>query len=76
MHRFMLVAYFLSVAHTFGSGTDANTLWPQVPMAGSLAYVLLLFATRVVAGRAPAPTRVKPVAQHAPKGALPSPSRA
>lgn len=82
MHRFMLVAYFLSVAHTLGSGTDAHTLWLQVPMAGSLAYVLLLFATRVIAARAPAQTRAKPVAQHAPKGTMhspnagPSPSRA
>ena len=73
-HRFIPVAWALAAVHVAGAGTDAVSLWLQVPLALSAALVLALLAERVfgtrrearpAGGRAPA-TGHAPAAQPAP----------
>lgn len=65
-HRFIPVAWALAAVHVAGAGTDAVSLWLQVPLALSAALVMALLAERLLgarrgarpaAGRTPAPER-------------------
>ena len=50
-HRFIPVAWALAALHVAGAGTDAVSLWLQVPLALSAALVLALLAERALASR-------------------------
>ena len=64
MHRFTVLAYFLSLAHAVGSGTDASIPIVREAMLASALPVLFLFALRMLrSGARPAP-RAKPEASH------------
>jgi hypothetical protein len=57
----------MAAVHVIGAGTDAGSLWLQVPIALTIALVLAVLGERLSAGRAPgatgAPRRVQvPVA--------------
>ena len=65
-HRFIPVAWALAAVHVAGAGTDAVSLWLQVPLALSAALVMALLAerwlgkrrtARPAAGRRAAPER-------------------
>jgi ferredoxin-NADP reductase len=48
LHRFTLVAYVLSVAHTLGAGTDAAAPWMRVLVVATGAPVLFLLVVRLL----------------------------
>jgi len=50
-HRFIPIAWALAAVHVAGAGSDAVSLWLQVPLALSAALVLALLAERVIASR-------------------------
>ncbi|MEA2478230.1 MAG: methionine sulfoxide reductase heme-binding subunit [Thermoleophilaceae bacterium] len=52
-HRFTIVAYGLSVAHTLGAGTDAG--WLGYVVLAPAGPILVLFAQRMIATRRAAP---------------------
>ena len=52
-HRFIPVAWALAAVHVAGAGTDAVSLWLQVPLALSAALVLALLAERLLRRAAP-----------------------
>ena len=64
-HRLIPVAWAMAAVHVIGAGSDAGSLWLQVPLALTMAVVLTLVGRRVldsVRGRAaPRPARA-PVA--------------
>jgi sulfoxide reductase heme-binding subunit YedZ len=51
-HRLIPVAWAMAVVHVIGSGSDAGSLWLQVPLALTMSAVLTLLGYRVLAGRA------------------------
>lgn len=51
LHRFVIVAWALSVVHVITAGTDASTPWMRMILAASAAPILVLFAGRVLEGR-------------------------
>jgi sulfoxide reductase heme-binding subunit YedZ len=69
-HRLIPVAWGMAVVHVIGSGSDAGSLWLQVPLALTISAVLTLLGYRVLGARAArparppreAPTRPMPVA--------------
>jgi len=50
-HRFIPLAWALAAVHVAGAGTDAVSLWLQVPLALSAALVLALLAERLLRAR-------------------------
>lgn len=50
LHRFIIVAFALSVVHVLGAGTDAVSDWLRVPLIGASAVVIVLFLMRVSSG--------------------------
>ena len=61
-HRFIPIAWALAAVHVAGAGTDAVSLWLQVPLALSAALVLALLAERLRGAR----RRSRPAAERAP----------
>jgi len=61
-HRLIPVAWAMAAVHVIGAGTDAGSLWLQVPIALTMALVLTLLGQRLLGGRArrPAPAPVRP----------------
>jgi sulfoxide reductase heme-binding subunit YedZ len=57
MHRFTVVVYALSLAHSLGSGTDASIPLVRDAMLASTLPVLFLFALRLLRSRERAATR-------------------
>ena len=66
-HRFIPIAWALAAAHVAGAGTDAVSLWLQVPLALSAVLVLALLAERVLVSR-----RARSRAAAPPTGAAPA----
>lgn len=56
-HRFVGVAWAMAAAHVIGAGTDAGSLWMQVPLALTLAFGIALAGQRALAAFAPRPSR-------------------
>ena len=48
LHRLIIVAYILAVAHTLGAGTDASTIWLRCWIALTAPVIAVLFLIRVV----------------------------
>jgi sulfoxide reductase heme-binding subunit YedZ len=46
-HRLIPVAWAMAAAHVIGAGTDAGSLWLQLPLALTLALVIALLGERV-----------------------------
>ncbi len=48
VHRLMIVAYVLAVAHTLGAGTDGSTVWLRawIALTGSILLVLSVLRVR------------------------------
>ena len=61
-HRFIPIAWAMAALHVAGAGTDAVSLWLQVPLALSAALVLALLAERLFGAR----RRARPAAGRAP----------
>jgi sulfoxide reductase heme-binding subunit YedZ len=53
-HRLIPVAWAMAAVHVIGAGTDAGSLWLQVPIALTMAMALTLLGHRILAGRAAA----------------------
>ena len=53
-HRLIPIAWAMAVVHAIGAGSDAGSLWLQVPLALTMAAVLTLLGHRLLGGR---PTR-------------------
>ena len=71
-HRFIPVAWAMAALHVAGAGTDAVSLWLQVPLALTAALVLALLAERVLGAR-----RARPAARSRPQpAAAPAPEPA
>ncbi|MEA2383921.1 MAG: methionine sulfoxide reductase heme-binding subunit [Solirubrobacteraceae bacterium] len=69
-HRLIPVAWGMAVAHVIGAGSDAGSLWLQVPLALTMSAVVTLLGYRVLAGRpAPAATTRRPAPVPAPAAA-------
>jgi sulfoxide reductase heme-binding subunit YedZ len=63
-HRFIPVAWAMAAVHVAGAGTDAVSLWLDVPLAVTAAVVLALLAERLTARRPARPRpRVVPAAE-------------
>jgi methionine sulfoxide reductase heme-binding subunit len=56
-HRLIPIAWAIAAVHVIGAGTDAGSLWLQVPIALTIALVLAFLSERLLAGRAPGATR-------------------
>ena len=69
-HRFIPVAWAMAALHVAGAGTDAVSLWLQVPLALTAALVLALLAERcwARAGRGPPRDRARSAAPRAVAG--------
>jgi len=52
-HRFIPVAWAIAALHVAGAGTDAVSLWLDVPLAVTAALVLALLAERHLSRRPP-----------------------
>ena len=52
-HRLIPIAWALAAVHVVGAGTDAVSLWLQVPVALTAALVLALLGERVLGARRP-----------------------
>jgi sulfoxide reductase heme-binding subunit YedZ len=59
-HRFIPVAWALAVAHVIGAGTDAASLWLDVPLAITIGLVVALLAERLLRRRPVPPPRRAP----------------
>ncbi|HEX4692818.1 MAG TPA: ferric reductase-like transmembrane domain-containing protein [Solirubrobacteraceae bacterium] len=46
-HRLIPVAWAMAAVHVIGAGSDAGSLWLQVPLALSLALVIALLGQRI-----------------------------
>jgi predicted ferric reductase len=51
IHRFTVVGWFMSVAHTFNTGTDTSATWYNVVLVPFLVAVPVMFVMRLVRGR-------------------------
>jgi sulfoxide reductase heme-binding subunit YedZ len=70
-HRLIPLAWAMAAIHVIGAGTDAGSLWLQVPIALTAALVLALLGQRLVPRRPaavppPAPAPRPPQPAHAP----------
>ena len=68
LHRFIIVAFALSVAHVLGAGTDATSAWLKYPLLAGTALVVILFLARVSASPGTAAPR-RPQRSAAPRSA-------
>jgi len=59
-HRLIPVAWAMAAVHVIGAGSDAGSLWLQVPIALTMSLVLTLAGQRVLSGRAPRPRAARP----------------
>ena len=80
-HRFIPVAWAMAALHVAGAGTDAVSLWLQVPLALTAALVLALLAERLRGARrarpaAPPRGARAAAATPAPRAATPAPEPA
>jgi predicted ferric reductase len=50
-HRLIPIAWAMAVVHAIGAGSDAGSLWLQVPLALTMAAVLTLLGHRLLGGR-------------------------
>lgn len=50
-HRLIPVAWALAAVHVVGAGTDAGSLWLQLPVALTAALVIALLGERVLGAR-------------------------
>ncbi len=68
-HRLIPIAWAMAAVHTLGAGTDAWSVWLQIPLALTLGAVVTFVAYRVLARRAvagvPAASPPAPVAEPA-----------
>ncbi|MBI5106323.1 MAG: hypothetical protein HZB46_15290, partial [Solirubrobacterales bacterium] len=64
VHRATPVAWALGTIHVLGAGTDAGSLWMQVPLALSIAAVGVLLFARLT--QRPAPARPAPAVRPPP----------
>ena len=71
-HRLIPIAWAMAAVHVIGAGTDAGSLWLQVPIALTLSLVLTLLGQRVLGGRAARPAPVRPRAPRAPRAPVPA----
>jgi sulfoxide reductase heme-binding subunit YedZ len=55
-HRFIPIAWALAAIHVVGAGTDAVSLWLEIPIALTVALVIALLGERLLGGR-PEPAR-------------------
>ena len=66
-HRLIPVAWAMAAVHVIGSGTDAGSLWLQVPIALTMALVVTLLGHRLLGERSLGPReRGAPTARRAP----------
>ena len=72
-HRFIPVAWALAAVHVAGAGTDAVSLWLQVPLALSAALVLALLAERLLGARRQRGRRRRARAASEPRARSPAP---
>ena len=49
-HRLIPIAWAMAVVHVIGAGSDAGSLWLQVPLALTMAAVLTLLGHRLLGG--------------------------
>jgi methionine sulfoxide reductase heme-binding subunit len=85
-HRLIPVAWVMAVVHVIGAGSDAGSLWLQVPLALTMAAVLTLLGHRVLGGlpargdrpprRVPVPAAAAAAAVAAPRERIPAPGDA
>jgi sulfoxide reductase heme-binding subunit YedZ len=63
-HRLIPIAWAMAVVHVIGSGSDAGSLWLQIPLALTMAAVITLLGHRLLGGvpvRGARPPRRAPV---------------
>jgi sulfoxide reductase heme-binding subunit YedZ len=63
-HRLIPIAWAMAVVHVIGAGSDAGSLWLQVPLALTMAAVITLLGHRLLGGlpaRGARPPRRAPV---------------
>ena len=65
-HRLIPIAWAMAAVHVIGAGTDAGSLWLQVPIALMMSLVLTLLGQRLLGGRAARPEPVRPRAPRRP----------
>ena len=71
-HRLIPFAWLLAAVHVIGAGSDAGSLWLQVPVALTAALVLTLLGRRLLPRRRPEPvTPPKPPVAPEPEPAVP-----
>jgi predicted ferric reductase len=51
IHRFTVIGWLLSVAHTFNTGPDSNVAWYNIVLLPFLVAVPVMFAMRLMRGR-------------------------
>ena len=68
-HRLIPVAWAMAAVHVIGAGSDAGSLWLQVPLALTMALVLTLVGQRALGALRGAPTRRPARAPVAPRTA-------
>jgi sulfoxide reductase heme-binding subunit YedZ len=79
-HRLIPIAWVMAAAHVIGAGTDAGSLWLQLPLALTLALVIALLGQRIAASagrrRSVPPTARPEPAAWEPPVATPAPAPA
>jgi len=78
-HRLIPIAWAMAAVHVIGAGTDAGSIWLQVPLALTMAMVLTLLGHRLLGERAarrtPVPAATVPMTALAPAEEAPTPAR-
>ncbi|MEA2286614.1 MAG: methionine sulfoxide reductase heme-binding subunit [Solirubrobacteraceae bacterium] len=69
-HRLIPVAWAMAAAHVIGAGSDAGSLWLQVPLALTISAVLALLGQRLLGESAAKPSRTR----RQPSAATPEPT--
>jgi sulfoxide reductase heme-binding subunit YedZ len=75
-HRLIPIAWAMAAVHVIGAGTDAGSLWLQVPFALITGLVLTLLGQRLVGARAPGSARSPRPAPAQMAGPAPAPAQA
>jgi sulfoxide reductase heme-binding subunit YedZ len=70
-HRLIPIAWAMSVGHVIGAGSDAGSLWLQIPLALTMAAVLTLLGHRLLGGRPARMTTARAPADAAPTQPIP-----
>jgi sulfoxide reductase heme-binding subunit YedZ len=74
LHRLTIVAYAMSLAHTVGAGTDFQAgSWPRLAIIAPAGPIAVLFAQRMLAGRAAARPKAQPEPAPEPHSQRPAP---